>query len=152
MKLTSIKNKRFLVVCCKLDKSGSSQLTQNRNQIELTENHFRVGIDCSYANIELPKKYDIIFDLERVENYSETQTIIHNAKNAGKWHWDLYLGHHSECIIEILGEIPKLFANVENFESSKTNYRRIGICNKENWEIIKRWKTNHNNALDGQTC
>lgn len=138
------KNKRFLVIYCKLDKCEISLLTQNKNQIQLTENHHRIGIDCSYANIELPKKYDIIFDLENVDNYSETQTIIHNARNSGRWHWDLYLGHHSECIIEILGKTPKHFEDVEFLERGKTHYYRVGICNKENWEIIKRWKTNHN--------
>ena len=100
-------------------------------------NLISVGMFMSYANINLPKTYEIIFDINDKSRYWEQKVIVKYAYNYRDiFHADLWKGHSSHIIIEVIGKPPVLFneLNVNYKSKSKT---LIGLCSKFDWEFIK---------------
>lgn len=97
-----------------------------------------VGISYSYANIILPKSYEIIFDSRDLTKFWERKVIVKYAFNFRKiFHADLWRGHHSHCFIEVIGEIPPIFDELPNNGSGNGEHKGIGLCTKYDWEYIK---------------
>ncbi|MBF4473220.1 hypothetical protein [Flavobacterium sp. HJJ] len=97
-----------------------------------------VGISYCYGNIVLPKTYDIIFDIRDLTRYWEQKTVIKYAFNYRNYfHTDLWRGHHSHCLIEVIGEIPEIFNELPNNDGGQTLHKGIGLCTKFDWQYIK---------------
>lgn len=97
-----------------------------------------VGISYCYGNIVLPKTYDIIFDISDMTTYWEQKTIVKYAFNYRNYfHTDLWRGHHSHCLIEVIGEIPEIFNELPNNDGGLTLHKGIGLCTKFDWQYIK---------------
>jgi hypothetical protein len=97
-----------------------------------------VGISYCYGNIVLPKTYDIIFDIRDLTRYWEQKTVIKYAFNYRNYfHTDLWRGHHSHCLIEVIGEPPEIFNELPNNDGGQTLHKGIGLCTKFDWRYIK---------------
>jgi len=105
------------------------------------ENVLSVGISYSYANINLPKTYDIIFDTRDYTKFWKQKTIVKGAFNYRDiFHPDLWKGHHSHCIIEVIGDIPEIFNELPLNNGGRNTHSGIGICTEFDWNIIKKIK------------
>lgn len=98
-----------------------------------------VGISYCYGYIILPKTYDIIFDTRDLTKFWEQKTIVKYAFNHGDYfHTDLWRGHHSHCLIEVIGDIPEIFNELTNNDGGRTLHKGIGLCTKYDWKYIKK--------------
>ncbi|PPZ92784.1 hypothetical protein C3729_01900 [Cloacibacterium normanense] len=114
-----------------------SFLRENENP-----NLISVGMYKSYADINLPKTYDVIFDIRNKSRFWYQKTIVKYAYNYKDiFHTDLWQGHSSHLIIEIIGKPPIIF-NELNINYKDTNKTCIGLCNKFDWEFIKQKNNN----------
>ena len=106
------------------------------------ENLLSVGISYCYANVVLPKTYDIIFDTRDLTNFWEQKAIIRYAFNYRTlFHTDLWRGHHSHCFIEIIGNIPDIFEELPTNDGGRSLHKGIGLCTKYDWQYIKnKWQ------------
>ncbi len=104
------------------------------------KNLLSLGISYSYANINLPKTYDIIFDTRDTTIFWEQKTIVRFAFNYRViFHTDLWRGHHSHCLIEIIGQIPSIFEELPD-NSGEVLHKGIGLCTKYDWQYIRKKK------------
>ena len=116
----------------KLKQEFESLLRERENKKLLS-----VGINYSYANIALPKTYDIIFDSRDLTKYWEQKTIVRYAFNYRTYfHTDLWRGHHSHCLIEIIGKIPDIFNELPENNGGMNLHKGIGLCTKYDWQFI----------------
>jgi hypothetical protein len=107
------------------------EFTSNRTNKKL----FSFGISHSYANIELPKVYDIVFDIRDTSRFWKTKTIVRYAFNSRTFfHTDLWRGHHSHCYIEIVGDIPPIFDELTFDENRQL---QIGLTTQYDWEFVE---------------
>lgn len=98
-----------------------------------------VGISYSYSDIQLPKVYDIVFDIENTERFWKTKTIIKYAFNFRTFfHTDLWRGHHSHCLIEVVGDEPEIFNELSENDGGRTTYNRLGLCSEYDWQFIRK--------------
>jgi len=103
------------------------------------ENILSVGISYSYANINLPKTYDIIFDTRDYTKFWKQKTIVKGAFNYRDiFHPDLWRGHHSHCLIEVIGDIPEIFNELPKNNGGLDMHPGIGLCTEFDWNIIKK--------------
>ena len=102
-------------------------------------NLISVGNYKSYADIHLPKVYEIIFDLYNKERFWKQKTIVKYAYNyRDVFHANLWQGHSCHLIIEIIGKLPILFEELPINHNREDNRKTvIGICSERDWEIIK---------------
>ena len=118
-----------------------NNLKQEFNSLLLDrDNHniFSVGISNSYAAINLPKTYDIIFDTRDTTKFWEQKTVVKYAFNYRVvFHTDLWRGHHSHCLIEIIGDIPEIFDELPKNDGGCTEHKGIGLCTKYDWKFLK---------------
>lgn len=132
---------RYLRIWDKIPLEGNPKLRlENSDVLDLSckPKLLSVGIGYSYANIELPKTYEVIFDTNDFERFWECKTIVIAAENYRKIHWDLWRGHHSRCFIEILGEIPDIFNELPIWGKGSKTHHGIGLCTKFDWNNIKK--------------
>ncbi|MCR4029306.1 MULTISPECIES: hypothetical protein [Flavobacterium] len=100
-------------------------------------NILSVGISSCYANVTLPKVYDIIFDTRDLSKFIEQKTIIKFAYNFRViFHTNLSKGHHSHCLIEVIGQIPEIFNELP--QNGKGEHHGIGLCTQYDWQFIKQ--------------
>jgi hypothetical protein len=117
----------------KLKQEFASLLKEKDNKKLLS-----VGISYCYGYIVLPKAYDIIFDTRDLSKYWEQKTIVKYAFNYRTYfHTDLWRGHHSHCLIEIIGNIPEIFNELPNNDGGMTLHKGIGLCTKYDWQYIR---------------
>ena len=103
-------------------------------------NLISVGIFQSYADINLPKTYEVIFDIKDKNRFWYQKTIIKYAYNYKDiFHTDLWQGHSSHLIIEVIGKSPSIFSELQ-INHSGNSKALIGLCSKFDWEIIKSKK------------
>ena len=97
-----------------------------------------VGIGYAYANVQLPKVYDIVFDTKNRDRFWKIKTIVRYAFNyRDLFHTDLWRGHHSHCMIEIVGDVPDIFDELEFNNEGERTHHGIGLCTEEDWRYIK---------------
>lgn len=137
LNIDSLKRERY----SGLSDKRFSELKQEFTSLILEKNNpniISVGILNSYANIDLPKVYDIIFDTRDLSKFIEQKTIVKWAINYRDiFHTDLWRGHHSHCLIEIIGEIPEIFNELPQNDGGMTSHKGIGLCTKYDWQFIK---------------
>lgn len=102
-----------------------------------SSNFLSIGMFKSYANMDLPKTYNIIFDVNDKTRFWKEDIIIKYAYNyTDIFHTDLWYGHSSHLIIEANEKFPPIFEELSSNprERSKTI---IGLCSEEDWIFIQ---------------
>lgn len=134
-KFTNEKQKEYI----RIHQQELLEFTKKREEIKLLS----LGISHAYANIELPKVYDIVFDINDTTKFWKTKTIVRYAFNYRTlFHTDLWRGHHSHCFIEIVGDIPPIFEKLTTQENSQF---KIGLTTQYDWEFVNPFLTKSNN-------
>ena len=132
-------DKRFLILTSKVDSHPQTRhRTQNGKSHEINNLYMNVVVNYCYANIELPKCYEIIFDIKNKSNFWESKVIIHTSENSRKIHWDLWRGHSALCQIEFINSIPPIIDELPFNDGGMTQHRGIGLCSKYDWRNINR--------------
>ena len=55
------------------------------------------------------------------------------------FHANLWQGHSSHIIIELIGKPPTIFEELPTNHKNENNKRTvIGICSESDWEVIKK--------------
>lgn len=101
-------------------------------------NFLSVGMFKSYANIDLPKTYNIIFDINDKKRFWKEDIVVKYAYNYKDiFHLDLWYGHSSHLIIKAKKKLPQIFEELSPNprQQSKTI---IGLCNQNDWEFIQK--------------
>tara|TARA_R110002072_G_scaffold14272_4_gene59493 strand:- start:35 stop:871 length:837 start_codon:yes stop_codon:yes gene_type:complete len=116
------------------------QITQEFKSFLLDLNNKKlisVGVFIAYANIQLPKAYDILFDLRNKERFWKVKSIIRYAFNYRDFfHTDLWAGHHSHCFVEIIGQVPEIVNEIKH-KTLDEFHPGIGLCTAHDWNFIK---------------
>jgi len=112
-----------------------SFIRENKNP-----NLYSVGMYKSYADMHLPKAYGVIFDMHNKERFWKQKTIVKYAYNyTDIFHANLWQGHSSHLIIEVIGKPPILFDELPLNHKREDNKRTtIGICSEFDWEYIRK--------------
>lgn len=128
----------------KYDKHSEREFKSLQQEFNLLLNESKnnkllsVGISYCYGYVVLPKTYDIIFDTRDLTKYWEQKTIVKYAFNYRDYfHTDLWRGHHSHCLIEVIGDVPEIFNELPNNDGGLTLHKGIGLCTKYDWQYIK---------------
>lgn len=103
-----------------------------------SSNFLSVGMYKSYANIDLPKTYNIIFDINDKKRVWKEDIIVKYAYNYRDiFHTDLWYGHSSHLIIEANKKFPQIFEELSSppLQKSRT---LIGVCDQNDWSIIQK--------------
>lgn len=102
-------------------------------------NLLSVGISYCYSDIQLPKVYDIVFDTKNTERFWKIKTVVKYAYNFRTFfHTDLWRGHHSHCLIEVIGDIPEIFSELPQNDGGRTTHHGIGLCSEYDWQFIRK--------------
>lgn len=107
------------------------------------ENEIAAFTRYAYADLAIPKVFDIIFHLHNPNDfikidYSLTQSI-HEA-----WFPIDYLdhGHKHLCVFSFDKEVPEIFNSLheenEKFSTSPKDQKSIGFCNSQDFDEIKK--------------
>lgn len=102
-----------------------------------SSNFLSVGMYRSYANIDLPKTYNIIFDTNDKTRFWKGDIILKYAYNyTDIFHTDLWYGHSSHLIIEANEKFPSIFDEL-SFSHREKSKTIIGLCCEEDWSFIQ---------------
>ena len=94
----------------------------------------------AYADISLPKQFDIAFQIDTPDNFDDTIFVINKAIING---WtsvnQIDHGHKHILIIEFPDTVPSIFKLLPAFSDSATNGNMIqlGLCSKTDFKAIK---------------
>lgn len=103
-------------------------------------NLISVGMYRAYADIHLPKVFEIIFDFHNKDRFWKQKTIVKYAYNfRDVFHADLWQGHSSHIIIEVIGKPPSLFEELPiNHKKTSDKKAILGLCSENDWEAIRK--------------
>jgi len=100
----------------------------------------------AYADIPLPKQYDIIFQIGRPENhmpieYTITQAIINGWTSVDQ----LDHGHKHITVVQFPTGIPSIFEILPAFSKEQVTKKgtQLGFCTKADFEFIRNNKPSH---------
>ena len=95
----------------------------------------------AFADIPLPKQFDIVFQIDNPQNYTEinysvTQGIFNGYISIN----ELSQGHKHILILEFKDAVPDIFKILSDFDETKpyTNHKELGFCTKADFEFIRR--------------
>jgi hypothetical protein len=93
----------------------------------------------AYADILLPKRFDIAFQIDNPDNYITGSFVINQAIING---WtsvhQIDHGHKHIVVIEFAETIPKIFNLLPSFDGTfDGNKPELGLCNQVDFEFIK---------------
>ncbi len=109
-----------------------SEVYQNFINWVRQENEIAVFTLYAYADLPVPKTFDIIFQIDNPENYVKeeymlTQSIDH--------------GHKHLCILKFNGKIPAIMKLLDvELGQSTLNRNGLGFCSSIDFEKIKQRK------------
>lgn len=116
---------------------GIRQEFENFKRDYAAGNLHSVGISYAYANINLPKVYDIIFHVGDEVIFQKKKTILKYAFNYRHFfHTDLWRGHHSHCFLEIIGDVPEIFDKIPSHP--KESKQLIGLSTEYDWQYVQK--------------
>jgi hypothetical protein len=97
----------------------------------------------AYADLQIPKHFDCIFDLDNPDRFEVTDLILKQSIINGWFPIDSIMhGHKHVCIFEFKNELPNLFRElyVRTQISSRApkDYFRLGICRQKDFREIKK--------------
>lgn len=97
----------------------------------------------AYADIQLPKQFDCIFEIKNPSNFIVTKfTLVQAIWEAWFPLASIAHGHKHLCIFEFEDEIPQLLKKLpvakNMFSSIPKGALTVGICRMEDYEEIKQ--------------
>lgn len=104
------------------------------------DNEFAVLTMYAYEDIQLPKKFDILFQIDRPNNFIHQDFAITQAVFNG---WtplsQISKGHKHICIVEFYNDIPDIVNSIPFFGKKETlkNGFQLGFCDRNDFESIK---------------
>jgi hypothetical protein len=128
-----------------------------RNRIE-AKNEIAVYSLYAYAEITIPKKFDIIFERENPNNFIETEIEVTNVLlSLAGFHIfeEIVHGHKHVCILKFKNEIPKILNLVNDIskcikEGSFKSAKELCMCQKVDFESIRHYlKSEFNENTEG---
>ncbi len=125
---------------CK-DKDKSTAYERYVNWVR-KENEVAIFMLYSYADLEIPKTFDIIFQLDKPENYIQEEYLLTQSIHEA---WmplnNISHGHKHLCILKFKSRIPEminlLYRADEKFCTTPNSHIKLGFCHSENFEQIK---------------
>jgi hypothetical protein len=102
----------------------------------------------AYADMLLPKQYDILFQIDNPDNYIIGSFVINQAIfNGLSPVSQIDHGHKHIVVIEFPEKIPEIFNLLPAFEEKfESNTPELGFCSQVNFESIKKLLTHKNNS------
>jgi hypothetical protein len=104
-------------------------------------NEIAVYTIYAYADFNIPRKYDILFDFDNVDDFVETSfTLEYSLINIAAY---LYLnqtiedGHKHVCILNFEKEVPMILRQLPDIKGFENIEKRICFCQKSDFEAIK---------------
>ena len=94
----------------------------------------------AYDDILLPKKYDIVFEIEKPDNFVNCNFTIMQAIFNG---WtplnQISNGHKHICILQFDKEICNIFSSLTSFDNreKQQNNFQLGFCDSNDFEAIR---------------
>jgi len=104
------------------------------------DNEIMVLTMYAYADIKIPKRFNIIFQLDNTDNFVETNyTITKVILNGWTSTSQITMGHKHITIVEFDNSIPDILNLLSDFKHQGSDKKQIqlGFCEKEHFEIIK---------------
>lgn len=104
------------------------------------ENEIAVLTMYAYDDIQLPKHFDTVFQVDKPNNFVHLDFAITQAVVNG---WTLLnqiiKGHKHICIIQFNESVPEIFKLLPLFDSTDTlqNVIQLGFCDKTDFKIVK---------------
>lgn len=106
-----------------------------------SKNDIAVFTTYAYADIAIPRTFDVIFDYNNVDNYVESRfTVVYSFNYAITF---FYLfewidhGHRHICVLEFENEIPSILNSLPNIQVDTSGQIRICFCQKQDFEAIR---------------
>lgn len=106
------------------------------------ENEIVVFTLYAYADFEIPKQLDIIFQLDKPDNYIQTNYILTQSIYEGWVPTDkVEHGHKHLCIFRFEDTIPEIInllptATVINQYTPPSPYHLLGFCNSHDFKAV----------------
>jgi hypothetical protein len=115
-----------------------------------TENEIAVYSSYAYADIPIPKKFDIIFEYENPDNYIETEfEITHVLLSLAGFHFleGIGHGHRHICILKFKNKIPTILNKINDISEHLKNRdfknaKELCICQSVDFEPIRHYLKN----------
>jgi hypothetical protein len=88
--------------------------------------------------IKLPRKYDVIFQIDKPSNFEVVPVIITQAIFNGWMPIDyLEKGHKHVCVMRFSNQIPRIFNSAATFKDGRqSDGIEIGLCDVDEFLII----------------
>lgn len=103
-------------------------------------NEIAVYTTYAYADFAVPRKYDILFDDDNVDDFVETPFILeYSLINIAVF---LYLnqtighGHKHVCILNFEREVPSILRELPDIKEIERDNKRICFCQKADFAVI----------------
>jgi hypothetical protein len=95
----------------------------------------------AYADIELPKRFDTVFEIENPDNFEEVSVQIRYAIFNGYAPVDLIShGHKHILVLEFIDSVPAIFNLLQPFNDKtrmSASEGQLGLCSKSDFQAIK---------------
>ena len=104
------------------------------------ENEILVLTMYAFANIPIPQRFNIVFQVDNPDNFVETEYVITQAIING---WtsinQILRGHKHITVVEFANSIPDLCNLLSDFEDHTNDNKKIhlGFCDKEHFQTVK---------------
>ncbi|WP_133273648.1 hypothetical protein [Hymenobacter radiodurans] len=128
-------NQRYLII---RDRLGEFPPAYSHFKKYLTSPRWAsVTTDYCYADIDLPKFYDYIFELNNPNRYWQQRTVVRHAFLYHHKINRLEHGHAMHCLIEFPdNDAPLIFSELPINDGGVTMHSGIGLCTAGDWEYI----------------
>jgi hypothetical protein len=94
-------------------------------------------VGFSYADLAIPKQYDVVFNVDDPSQCCETETrIIRVTQQLGKPFDEIPHGWKTICVVEFPSGMPSLVAKMPTVDSWYKSEVRVGLCEKHVWEAV----------------
>lgn len=106
------------------------------------ENEIAVFSLYAYADLDLNKKFDVVFDIDHPENFVQTSFRIKQSIFNGWFAIDtISHGHKHLLVLEFDNEVPNLIYKLYEADALEVvlpeKYLRLGLCSLESFEQIR---------------
>jgi len=119
-----------------------SEVYQNFINWVRQENEIAVFTLYAYADLQVPKTFDIIFQIDNPENYvKEEYLLTQSIFEAWFPSESIDHGHKHLCILKFNGKIPAIMKLLDvELGQSTLNRNGLGFCSSIDFEKIKQRK------------
>lgn len=104
-------------------------------------NEIAIYTSYAYADFNIPRKYDILFDFDNVDDFVEMPfTLEYSLINIAAFFYlnqTIGHGHKHVCILNFEKEVPVILTQLPDIKGFENIEKRICFCQKSDFEAIK---------------